>query len=147
MRVVLDTNILVSALIARGTPPDELYRAWQRGEIELVTSTAQMAEVAGVLARPRLQRFLHVGEAATIVENIAALALVLDNPPDVDLSPDPADNPILAAAIAGGADLIVSGDKKHVLALAEVAGIPVVTAREALARLEGARREADSPWS
>lgn len=147
MRVVLDTNILVSALIARGTPPDELYRAWQRGEIELVTSTAQMAEVARVLARPRLQRFLHAGEAAAIVENIAALALVLDNPPDVDLSPDPADNPILAAAIAGKAHLIVSGDKKHVLALAEVAGIPVVTAREALAHIEGARREADSPWS
>ena len=117
MRVVLDTNILVSALIVEGTPPDELSRAWRRGGIELVTSTAQIAEIARVLARPRLQRFLYAGEAAAIVENIAALALVPDDPPAVDLSPDPADNPI--RAIAGRADLIVSGDRKRVLALAE----------------------------
>ena len=54
MRVVLDTNILVGALITKGTPPDRLYRAWLRGDIELVTSTAQIAEIADVLARPRL---------------------------------------------------------------------------------------------
>ena len=45
------------------------------------------------------------------------------------------DNPILAAAVAGKADLIVSGDKRHILALGKVEGIPVVTAREALARV------------
>ena len=39
MRVVLDTNILVSALITKGTPPDQLYQAWLRDEIELVAST------------------------------------------------------------------------------------------------------------
>jgi predicted nucleic acid-binding protein len=41
VRVVLDTNILIAALITKGTPPDRLYRAWLRGEIELVTSAAQ----------------------------------------------------------------------------------------------------------
>ena len=46
----------------------------------------------------------------------------------VSLSPDPKDNPILAAAIAEKADLIVSGDKKHMLALGTVEGVPVVTA-------------------
>lgn len=138
MRIVLDTNILISALITKGTPPDQLYQAWLRGEIELVTSTAQMAEVADVLARPRLRKFLDAGEAAAIVENIDTRALILDDPPDVDLSPDPKDNPILAAAIAGKADLIVSGDKKHMLALGEVEGIPIVTARDALGRLSSA---------
>ena len=138
MRIVLDTNILISALITKGTPPDQLYQAWLRGEIELVTSTAQMAEVADVLARPRLRKFLDAGEAAAIVENIDTRALIPDDPPDVDLSPDPKDNPILAAAIAGKADLIVSGDKKHMLALGEVEGIPIVTARDALGRLSSA---------
>ena len=52
MRIVLDTNILIGALITKGTPPDSLYQAWLKGEIELVTSTAQLAEVAAVLARP-----------------------------------------------------------------------------------------------
>lgn len=58
----------------------------------------------------------------------------------MDLSPDPKDNLILATAIAAQADLIVSGDKRHVLALGDVDGIPVVTAREALKRLETAQR-------
>lgn len=135
MRVVLDTNILIGALITKGTPPDRLYRAWLRGQIELVTSTAQMVELADVLARPPLQKFLDADEVAAIVENLDTRALILVDPPGVNLSPDPQDNPILAAAITGKADLIVSGDKKHVLALGEVEGIPVVTAREALERL------------
>ncbi|MEE9544598.1 MAG: putative toxin-antitoxin system toxin component, PIN family [Rhodospirillales bacterium] len=94
MRIVLDTNILIAALITKDTPPDRLYQAWLKGEFELVTSTAQMAEVAIVLARPRLQRYLDADEAAAIVENIDTRALILDAPPDVDLSPDPKDNPI-----------------------------------------------------
>ena len=138
MRIVLDTNILIGALITKGTPPDSLYQAWLKGEIELVTSTAQLAEVAAVLARPRLRRYLDADEAAAIVENLDARAVVLDAPPDVNLSPDPKDNPILAAAIAAKADLIVSGDKKHMLALGEVEGIPIVTARDALDRLGNA---------
>ena len=136
MRVVLDTNILIAALIAGGGPPDRLYRAWLRGEFELVTSVAQIAEIEEVLVRPRLRQYVDADEAALIVENIGARALILEDLPIVDLSTDPKDNPILAAAIAGEANLIVSGDKKHVLALKEVEGIPVVTAREALEFLE-----------
>ena len=135
MRVVLDTNILIGALITKGTPPDRLYQAWLRGEIELVTSTAQIAELADVLSRPRLQKFLDADEVTAIVENIGARALILEEPPAVNLSPDPKDNPILAAAIAGKADLVVSGDKKHMLALGEIDGIPVTTAREAVEHL------------
>ena len=138
MRVVLDTNILIGALITKGTPPDSLYQAWLRDEFELVTSLAQLSEMAQVLARPRLRRFVDVDEAAAIVENIGARAVVLRGLPAVNLSADPSDNPILATAIAGKADLLVSGDKKHLLSLGVVEGIPVVTAREALSRVAGA---------
>ena len=138
MRVVLDTNVLIGALITSGTPPDALYRAWLRGEFDLVTSAAQIAEIADVASRPRLGKFINPDEAADILDYIGLRAIVLDDPPGVHFSPDPGDNPILAAAIAGNADLIVSGDKKHMLALAEIEGIPIVTAREALARLGSA---------
>ena len=138
MRVVLDTNILIGALITKGTPPDSLYQAWLRGDIELVTSTAQLTEIDNVLSRPRLQKYVDADEAAVIVQNMGTRALVLDEIPAVNLSPDPKDNPILATAIAGKADLIISGDKKHILLLKDVEGIPVVTAREALERLRGA---------
>ena len=137
MRVVLDTNILIGALITKGTPPARLYQAWLRNEIELVTSTAQLAELTDVLARPRLHKFLDADEAAAIVKNIGSRALVLAELPLVRLSPDPKDNPILATAIAAEADLIVSGDERHMLSLGEVEGIPVVTAREALERIIG----------
>lgn len=135
MRVVLDTNILIGAIITKGTPPDMLYRAWLRGETELVTSAAQMAELADVLARPRLQKFLDADEAATIVENFGTRAHIVHDSPHVTVSPDSKDNAILAAAIAGKVDSIVSGDRKHMLAPGEVEGIPVLTAREALERL------------
>jgi len=138
VRVVLDTNVLISALITSGTPPDALYRAWLRGEFDLVTSAAQIAEIADVASRPRLEKFIDADEVADILDNIGLRAIVLDDPPEVNLSPDPGNNPILAAGIAGNADLIVSGDKKHMLALTEIEGIPIVTAREALARLGSA---------
>jgi len=137
VRVVLDTNVLISALITSGTPPDGLYRAWLRGEIELVTSTAQIAEITDVVSWPRLQKFIDADEAEDILDNIDSYAFVLDDPPQVNLSPDPRDNPILAAAIAGDADLIISGDKKHLLGLAEIEGIPIVTARKALELIRG----------
>jgi len=136
VRVVLDTNILIGALITRDTPPDALYRAWLRGTFEVVTSRAQLAELATVLARPRLQRYIDPEEAAVIVEHLETRATVLLDVPPVVLSTDPADNEILAAAIAGEADLIVSGDRRHVLALGNAEGIPVVTAREAMERFQ-----------
>jgi hypothetical protein len=136
VRVVLDTNILIGALITRDTPPDVLYRAWLRGAFEVVTSRAQLVELATVLARPRLQRYIDPEEAAVIVEHLETRATVLLDVPPVFLSTDSADNEILAAAIAGEADLIVSGDRRHVLALGHAEGIPVVTARDAMERFE-----------
>ena len=103
MRVVLDTNILIGALITKGTPPDSLYQAWLRGDIELVTSTAQLTEIDNGLSRPRLQKYVDADEAPVIVQDMGTRALVLDEIPVVNLSPDPKDNPILATAIAGKA--------------------------------------------
>lgn len=136
VRIVFDTNILIGALITRDTPPDALYRAWLRGAFEVVTSRAQLAGLATVLARPRLQRFIDPDEAAVIVEHLETRATVLRDPPPVTLSTDPADNDILAAAIAGEVDLIVSGDREHMLSLGKAEGIPVVTPREAMERFE-----------
>ena len=49
MRLVLDTNVLLSALLTQGTPPDLPYQAWRRGDFVLVSSAAQIEEVARVL--------------------------------------------------------------------------------------------------
>ena len=132
MRIVLDTNILVSALITKGTPPDQLYQGWLRNEIELVTSDAQIDEVTDVLARPRLRRYVDPDEAAQMVAAIYRRAIVLSEVPVTRRSPDPKDDPILAVAIAGDVELVVSGDKSDILALRDVEGIPIRSARAAL---------------
>ena len=143
MRVVLDTNILVSALITKGTPPDQLYQAWLRDEIELVTSDAQIEEVTDVLARPRLRRFIDLDEAAQMVAAIHRRATVLRGVPVAMRSPDPKDDPILAVAVAGDVELVVSGDRSDMLALGHVEGIPIRSAREALGIALGAQSDDD----
>lgn len=136
VRVVLDTNILISALIVKGTPPDRLYQAWLLGDIELVTSDAQIDELTNVLARPKLRRRVNPAEAAQMVVAIRQRATVLEDVPIVSRSPDPKDDMILATAVVGGADVVVSGDLQDVLALGDVEGIPIRSAGDALALVE-----------
>jgi len=139
VRIVLDTNVLVSALITKGTPPDLLYQAWDVGSFQLVTSSAQLAELERVLEYDKLRPYVTRDEAVALLETIRAAALVLDELPDIDLSPDPDDDVILATAVAGEANLLVTGDKSHLLELKAVRGIPIVTPRQALTRIQGKR--------
>jgi putative PIN family toxin of toxin-antitoxin system len=124
---VPDTNVLVSALITKGTPPDLLYQAWDADTFQLVTSREQIDELRRVMAYKKLQSFIKPNEAEALLETIDAAAVVVGGIPNIDLSPDPDDNVILATAIAGKADLLVSGDKSGLLALEAAHGIPIVT--------------------
>ncbi len=132
MRIVLDTNVLVSALIAGSGPPGRVLMAIRRERLTLVTSEAQLAELRTVLTRDRLRPYLRSEDAEDLMRNLEVIGEVAADLPEVDASPDPDDNPILATAIAGRADLIVSGDKKHMLALGHIRDIPIVTAVAAL---------------
>ena len=139
MRVVLDTNVLVSALITKGTPPDLLYQAWDAGSFHLVTSAAQLSELERVLGYEKLRPCITRDEAEALLETIGATAVVVEDLPEIELSPDPDDNAILATAIAGDADLLVTGDKSGLLELKAVRGTPIVTPRQALKRIQGRR--------
>ncbi|MCY4144119.1 MAG: putative toxin-antitoxin system toxin component, PIN family [Gammaproteobacteria bacterium] len=141
MRVVLDTNILVSALITKGTPPDQICQAWLSSKLELITSVAQIDEVMDVLARPRLRSYIDSDEAAQMVAAIHQRATVLMDVAVTKRSPDPKDDAILAIAVAAAADLLVSGDKSGMLALGDVEGIPICSAREALELALGAKSD------
>lgn len=136
MRLVLDTNVFIGALITKGTPPDHLYQAWTNQRFDLVTSRAQLEELARVLRYERLSRFIDAAEAQDLLTNVDTVAEVFTDLPEINASPDPDDNLILATAIAGKADMIVSGDKQHMLILGDVEGIPIVTPRDALKRID-----------
>ena len=135
MRIVLDTNILVSALISGEGPPGQVLAAVKSPGITLITSRFQIDELRDVLARDRLQPYIRGEEADDLLYHLEAVAVVVGELPAVSLSSDPDDNQILATAIAGDADLIVSGDRGHMLAIGSAHGIPIVTAREAAGRL------------
>jgi len=140
MRVVIDTGILIAALITKDTPPDRIYQAWRKRRFELVTSEWQLGEFRRVSRYPKLRKYLQPIEAGNLINGLRHLALLLDDLPDVDLSKDPDDNPLLAMAIAGEADYLVSGDKRDVLALKKVDKTRIITARRFLTILEGKQR-------
>ena len=138
MKIVLDTNVLVSGLISQGSPPGGLTEAWRSGRFTLLTSRAQLIEFRRVLGYERLQKYVNQDQAQTLVETIVSVAEILDEElRKIQFSPDPDDNLIIASAIVGEADLIVTGDKSVLLFLKEVEGIRIVAPRQALEDIGG----------
>ena len=138
MRFVLDTNLLVSGVIAAGLPR-QLVDAAKAGSFELCTSETLLAELLDVLSRSKFAARLAQAKLtpAGIVDDLRRLAIVVAPTSVPRVVPtDPDDDHVLAAALAGGADLIASGDKRDLLPLGSYQGIAIVTAREAVSRLE-----------
>lgn len=128
MRIVLDTNILVSALLARGGPW-RIVEAVRDGESEIVTSPILLAELERILNLARVTRrarLSHV-EVAGYLEELRKLAIVIE--PAIRLSVvirDPDDDRVLEAAVAGSAEYVVTSDR-DLLDLREYEGIRIVT--------------------
>jgi putative PIN family toxin of toxin-antitoxin system len=143
VRIVLDTNVFVSALIHGDGPPGRVLAAVRHGGVTLVTSAAQLHELRSVVGRQRLRPYIRHEEAEDLIRNLEVVGeVVTADLPDVNVSPDPDDNLILGTAIAGRADMIVSGDKKHMLSLGHVNGIPIVAAADAADQLgDGSARD------
>lgn len=137
MRFVIDTNLLVSAVISNGLPR-QLLDAARAGDFELCTSEVLLAELLDVIGRGQFANRLAQAEQTPqgIVGDLRRLAIVV-TPTHVPrvVPTDPDDDHVLAAALAGAADLIASGDGRDLLPLVSYEGIPIVTAREAWERL------------
>jgi hypothetical protein len=138
IKVVLDTNELVSAVIRSGGLPDQIVQAWRDGKFEMVLSPAMLAELARVLRYPRLRK-LHGWTDAHVdvfVDGLKAAATVVAGNVEVSVvADDPDDNVILACAVEGRVDYVVSGEA-HLLNLKTYRGIRMVTAREFTIMLE-----------
>ena len=116
MLVVLDSNILISALISAGSPPDRIYRAWRKKRFTLVTSKLQLAELRRASRYPKLRKLVPSREFGALVNRLHG-ALVLDKLPRVDVSRDADDDYLLAMAAATEADFLVTGDARGLLRL------------------------------
>jgi putative PIN family toxin of toxin-antitoxin system len=138
VRIVLDTNVVLSALLWRGTPHHLLATIGLRSSIQLYSSTALLEELADVLTRPSAtKRLALIGRSAREVLADYVEAIELVEPASVPrvVAGDVDDDQVIAAAVAARADLIVSGDRKHLLPLGSHQGIDIVDAAEAVRRI------------
>ncbi len=136
MRVVLDTNVLLSAFFKVDSPPYKLVQAWMDGRFEVVTGGEQIEEIVRVARYPQVQQLLKPAEVGWLINRLRDRAVVMKRLPKVDVSPDPADNFLFALAQAGGADYLISGDKCGVLAISRHGACQIVTARQFAALLK-----------
>lgn len=138
-RVVVDANILVSALIVKRGNPNRLVRAWQQGTMHLITAPLLIVEVDRTLHRPRIRQKYAITEEE-VRELVGALQAAEEVQPQEELPlvpRDVKDTPLLAVALGGHADYLVTGDEDLLVLAGDPAlgGLQIVTVRDFLALL------------
>ena len=136
MRVVLDTNVVASALLWGGTP-ERLIELAGEGTLEFFTSEALLAELAGILGRSKFAQKLRQKNvsAAEIVARYREIAEAVESAPIQEAAlRDPDDAAVLACALAARAEVIVSGDA-DLHALGNYQGISVLSPADCLKRV------------
>jgi len=139
-RAVLDSNILSRFLLTPRGFSARLLEIIEAGGFVLVTCEAILAEVTNVLARPHVQRYgpYPQNEIAEAVDALRGVADVVPGRFKVfAVADDPKDNPVLACALEGHADFVVTDDRKHLLPLKHYHGIQIVSAPLFLRVLRG----------
>ena len=139
VRVVFDTNIFVSAFIQPKSPPGRLVaRLIQGNGFELVLSASILAEVSRALRYPKVRKRIRLDDddldLRVAMLGILATMVSVNSRTVTGVSRDPDDDAILAAAVEGCADYVVTGDH-DLLAIGDYQGIRIVTPRALLQRL------------
>jgi len=139
LRVVADANVLISAALARSprAPSVLTLDAALDGRLELITSPLLLQEIASVLARPRLQKYISADEALRFITDLAAQTTLLTDPPGPHpaVCRDPRDDYLVALATASGAEAIVTGDLDLLTIDPNQLTIDVITPRQLVDRL------------
>lgn len=137
MRVVIDTNVLISAVIKPKSRMGLIIQRLHQSEYTLVFSPEMLEELVEVYSRPKIQQKYHLDQEAlnTIVGVIVTRGDSIVPTTDVNICRDPDDDMLLSLALGGHADYIVSGDG-DLLSLSPFRGIPIIKPAEFLNILE-----------
>lgn len=130
MKVVVDTNTIVSGIARAVGNPHHILELWRQGKIELLSSTATIAKLERVLTYPRVRKLIQLTDEQ--IKRFIALYRAHTTQVEVNIilhvvESDPDDNIIVELAAAGNARYIITGDKKHLLPLKRYRGIEIVS--------------------
>ncbi len=112
MRLILDTNILLSAFLSPLGAPAKLLDAWERKTFTLVACDALIAELSDVAGRPFFRARLRASTAELLAAGLRDFSFFCQNLPSGPIAPDPKDSYLLALAEASQAEFLVTGDKQ-----------------------------------
>ena len=132
MRLVIDTNVMVSALFLETSLPGQLIELWREGQFDLLVSEEQVEELMRVTRYPRIRERLPHALAGRLINELRDLAVTVRDLPALFVSPDPDDNFLLATAAKGGADFLITGDKNDLLSLRSYERARILSVREFL---------------
>lgn len=132
MRLVLDTNVVASALLRNGSPR-LLLRAGRERRIQLFTGTSLLAELTDILGRPKFEKKIAASTFSVdqLVDRYSELAAVVRPTPIPPTAPDPDDDIVIGTALAAKADAIVTGDRP-LLSVAFYQGVRIIGVNEAV---------------
>jgi putative PIN family toxin of toxin-antitoxin system len=129
MRIVMDTNVLVSALVSHSNAPARILDLWRNGALDLLASPETLAELRRVLYYPRIRRRLRItDEQVDAFHSLVVQEAIVVEPSTVigAFPDDPDDDKFAALAVGGEAQSIVTGDR-HMLRIVSYEGIPILT--------------------
>ena len=132
MRVVVDTNVVISAFLKPGGKPSRVLRLILQGDLQIVINEQILAEYSEVASRPILQ--LDRDRVQVVLDYLGSSAIRAPSLPIRPTLPDPGDEPFIEAALSTKADFLITGNKKHYPARS-CKGVTVVTPAEFLQEL------------
>ena len=142
LRIVIDTNVIVSSVLSKKGAPAQLMDAWSDHVFDIVASEAILREVERVLSEPRLKQVFNITEEriARLIEMLSQDGVLVPGTANVhgSVPADPTDEMFLAAAVDGNAEVLVSGDK-DLLNPVSYNGVVITTARQFLDHLDSAK--------
>ncbi len=138
MIIVLDTNVIISALLSPSGPPAEIINHWEADQFEVVSSPALLTELERALQYPRVKKYLKTSpdEVAAFITRFRTVATAVEPQLSLEvIKEDPADNRVLECAVAAGASYIVTGDD-HLLGIKQYKEIIILKPAEFLTLLD-----------
>ena len=143
LRLVLDTNVVVAGLLWNGPPRRLIEWAIEGEAVELFSSPVLLDELTHTLGYPKFSARIEsfgTSIAALVAQYSALVSLAMPTSVPRVVTNDADDDHVIAAAVVARAELIVTGDRKHLLPIGSHQGIAIITAREVVDRVEANRR-------